>query len=469
MDLDAYRGAVAEARALQVWRSGKPAPMTALENPVLRRRVLTKALETRVVRRETSRRGLTPDLDVLNGLLMQAAQGQPPNLARAKSSASSVRAEELEAKLFGRYSELGPHIRRAALDIIDAGMLADQLLGQTPEAVFKAAWKAQNTTVMVDLVRIPRVPSSREIDVAVRQRQPAMKRYHETESKFFRKPARVFLRRMWLPWPKDATNEQKEALRTQINALRKQVESGTDFITLVQKHGALQDRRSGGKLTLKQKTRPDFYDLPADTLTPVEKNHMGLAFYRIEGKAPAVNRSFTDARVQREIAAALLRKADVLPEARRIAGEVTRLLRTDPDGEELVQLVKKHRLRRKNTPSFAQAQQRQVPTIGLAPALFTEIFSLTAKKPVSSTIHVRQDYVVARLLERKNADENAWPATREDYTARWKKRKRPRMVDEWLNAHLAGKPLWVDMKQVGAIAIDQLEEKKSDGTTPAQP
>ena len=75
MELPEFRQAIAEARALQEWRSGKAAPLTALENMMLRRRVLTRGLETRVVRAEARKRNLTPDIKVVNALLAQAAAG----------------------------------------------------------------------------------------------------------------------------------------------------------------------------------------------------------------------------------------------------------------------------------------------------------------------------------------------------------------------------------------------------------
>src|SRR5688500_7345867 len=52
------RTAVEEARVFQTWRTGEAPPVEALRNPMLRRRVLSKALETRVVRDEAAKRGL---------------------------------------------------------------------------------------------------------------------------------------------------------------------------------------------------------------------------------------------------------------------------------------------------------------------------------------------------------------------------------------------------------------------------
>ena len=56
------------------------------------------------------------------------------------------------------------------------------------------------------------------------------------------------------------------------------------------------------------KQRPDLHALPVGTITDVEAHPMGWVVYFIEGHGKKVERPLDDRRVQREIAAALLRK-----------------------------------------------------------------------------------------------------------------------------------------------------------------
>src|SRR5688500_1096393 len=72
-----FRTAVEEARVFQMWRTGESPPVEALRNAMLRRRVLSKALETRVVREEAARRGLAVPPEQLAQALEAFAAGKP--------------------------------------------------------------------------------------------------------------------------------------------------------------------------------------------------------------------------------------------------------------------------------------------------------------------------------------------------------------------------------------------------------
>jgi len=97
-----------------------------------------------------------------------------------------------------------------------------------------------------------------------------------------------------------------------------------------------------------------------------------------------------------------------------------------------------------------------MPTVGLAPALHAAAFDLTVAKPVTQVVHVRQDYLVARLVKRRDPDPTAWTKARAEFRARWRQREAPLMIDGWLSAHLKGAPLWVDMKRLRALSLKDL-------------
>ena len=155
-----------------------------------------------------------------------------------------------------------------------------------------------------------------------------------------------------------------------------------------------------------------------------------------------IGSSITEARVQ-----------DALPTARATVEAVAALLAREPEGAALAERVRADRLRRKTTRRFSQAGPALVPEVGVAPELFNALFGLRAVGAVSPIFTVRQDYVVARLVERTAPDPATWPAERAAFVARWRAAERSRVVDAWLSTRLQGAPLWIDQPAVERLAI----------------
>ncbi len=463
LDIAGFRVAVDEARVLEQWRRGAPPPLEALANPRLRRRLMTQALETRVVRREARRRGLAPDPARFGEMLRLAAAGHRLETPPSPEVLAAARAlTDVDRALVERFAAPVERVRRVGQDVIEAELLADALLAEVPEATLAEAWRKAGTRVVLDLVRVPRVPTSAEIDRAVAERQPAITAYYHANPRLFRSPERAFVRRLLVPVAADAPPAERAAARARAEALRAEaLAAGPEgFEALVRREAPPREARSGGRMTVSRDQLPAAYAVDPATLkqgpgplSPVEATAGGWHFWRLEARAPAVERPLDDPRVQREIAAELLRKDDALPAARKTAGRVRELLGRDPDGPALKALVEEARLQRHTTERFDAAGPPVVPVIGVAPELFEAAFALTAEAPLTPVARVRQHYVVGRLVSREAPDPADWPAARERFTAEWKARRRPRVIDEWLTRRLDGRPMWIDTPKLQGLTL----------------
>lgn len=457
LGLEGLREAIAETRILQQWHGGQRPPLDALSSPLVRRRVLTRALETRVVREEARKRGIVVPPDELGRALRAAAAGRRPDAAGAETAeaeaAEPLDLDLLDAQLAARYEAPAAQVRQVVTDVLVAGRFVEALLDDMDDAALQARWALEETRVRVDVVRISRVPTAREIDEVVRTRQPDIARYYRDHPRLFNTPERAVVKRIFV-----RSGDAPDGARARAEALRARVADGEDFEAVARAESEGPQARAGGHVGGVVRERlPEAFDTPVGELTPVREEPEGWAFYRVEGRTPAVTRPLDDQRVQREIGAALLREGDQLPHARRVAEQARALLRSAPDGDELTRLVATERLRRHLTEPFNAAGARLVPGLGLADELFPAIFALRPEAPVTAVFTVRQDYVVARLVERTEPDSARWPEARAAFRAQWRARERPHIVETWLNERLKGEPMWVDMDRLKALPADALD------------
>ncbi len=453
-----FVSAVSEARALRHWKTGRPAAIAALKNPKFRRKLLIRSLETRIVRREVERRKLPLDSEDLDRLLRQAMLGLPP-MSRATAAQIATLPkdpDEIDARLVARYGIAAIHLRRVAQDLSEHGSLARDLLAKTPEAKIRGSWEDAQTCIRVETYRVPRVPTSQEIERAVINRQRDIKVYFGENQRLFSRPARVFLRRFRALVPKSATANDTAEARAKVVQARLRVEGGEDLEALVRKEGAEQDRRSGGRYTAKKSQKPDLYDKEVGHITQIERTQFGWVFYQVEGSAPELKRVLSDSRVQREIGAALLRRDDHLPSASRTTSELIKKLRTERSKPPAASWLKAKRIRSAETKRFCRTNLQRVPTIGLAPEFARAVFGLTTENPVSTQLTVRQDYVVARLLERSTPTDAQWDKTKDAYTESWRSAKGPLIVKEWLNEYLKTVTLGLAIERLNTMTMAEL-------------
>lgn len=447
LDLAGLRTAIAEARVLQAWQ-GREAPIEALNSGELRQRLLTQALETRVVRLEVARRGLTLDAGTLERALVNAAAGQP---ASTPLSGPPPAAEVLDERLRARYGVEPEVVARVARDMLESARLSESLLDEATDADLQSAWLAAKTEAVLDVVLSPRVPTSQEIDRAVRAKADEIAAWYAAHETRFNQPERLRLSRIAV-----AAGPEAEVGRRTAEGLRARVAAGEDFATIARQESAdASSRRGGGLALIEAKSRPDLAALAPGVLSPVLREGEFWSFYRLEATLPATERPLASGPVQREIAATLLREADELPEALGLAQQAAALLMREPEGNSLPALVRVNRMKRFTTRPFAQAGSAVVPGLGLAPEVFAGAFTTPVGK-VAPRATVRQDYVVYRVVSREGPDAAQWPAARAAFVAEWRAANVRQAVDRWLSTRLKDEPLWVAFDRLAALPLAEL-------------
>lgn len=462
LDAEGFAEAIAEARALQVWRQGSAPPLAALEDPTVRRRLLIKALEDRVVRAEIARRGLRPER--LTEALHLAAVGHRLESASTPEQRTEARALDpaaLDARLEARFGVPAARVRQVVTDVLGAARFAEALLDDVDDATLRQAWLDANTRVVLDLIRVSRVPTTAEIDAAVRSRASEMAGFYQDNAVLFRAPERAFLTRVFVPVEPDASPAERAAAREKAEGLRARIVGGEPIEEVITAEAPPREVRRGGRLVVTRSQAPGAFEGEPGRLSAVEATAGGWHVYRVDRRAAAVERPLSDPRVQREIAASLLRRDDALPSAKETAARAAALLRTAPEGAELAEWVSARRARRSTTAPFSPVGAKVVPEIGLAPALHAAAFALTPANPVTPVLTVRQDYVVARLVSREAPDPATWPANKAAFVEAWRVGEQPRAIERWLDRRLDGQPTWIDMPKLSELSMAEL------GITPA--
>lgn len=436
-----FDAAVVEARILEQWRANRTPPLAALRSRDLRRQIAIKAMETRVVRLEAAKRGVQPDPDRLRAALTNAALGRPYNTPVATPL------DDLDARLVARYSAPAERVRQVAIDLLEAQSLSTALLDAVDDATHRARWLTESTTIALDLVQVPRVPTLWEIEATVKGRGDDIDIWYAVHRARYDRPARAQVRRGFAR----SDPAQPGAAKARVAQWRAALKAGTDPAAIFTQGDGPEATNEGRIGRVTRNRLPIAFELEAgDVSAPIAEDG-GWAIYLVEAKTPASLRPAHDSSVRREIAATLLREGDVLPHARQVAETVRRYLASNP--KRLASMMKTERLKRRTTPAFAQSRRTLVPGIGLAPDLVKAAFALQKPGQVTPIVRVRQNYVVARLIERQSPDPGTWTSARAAYIDAWKAKEQPHIIEDWLTTRLAKAQLWIDMPRIAAIDI----------------
>ena len=211
--------------------------------------------------------------------------------------------------------------------------------------------------------------------------------------------------------------------------------------------------------TLKKRGIPKGTELKEGAITPVRLARHGWTFYQIKRVYASYTRSIKEISVQREISAAILRAKDDLPEARRLAEDARRRLSTIAlSAEEALRAwTKGQRARFKQPHPFSNSLNQVIPQLGKAPELHDLLFTLR-EGSVTPVIKVRQNYVIARLIERKSR-EKTWAEARIKFMPNWRDEKNPKILDQWLSKALKDQPRWVSSSGLKSVDIDALRPR----------
>ena len=452
LDTAGFFDAIAEARVLEQWRANRVPPIEALRSADLRRRVVIKALETRVVRTEVDRRGLQPEPVAMTTALANAALGRPYS-APLKAAPPA----DLEARLAAKYISSVARVRSVAADLLGSRALAESLLDEVDDATHRARWLRESTLLTLDLLFVPRVPTSQEIEATTKLRPDDIDIWYAVHAARYTRPERARVRRLFAR-AADTSPAALKAARARIDAWAARLRDGDDLDTVMALGDGPEAERDGkiGRVTRAQNAAVFEVEVGQQTAPVREVETPGWTIYHLESILPALDRPSHDSALRREIAATLLREGDALPHAMQVAERTRNLLIARPDSTILKGWLKSNRIKSKQTKPFHRSERTLVPGVGLAPALVDAAFELRSPGAVTPIVRVRQDYVIARLVERTTPDLATWATAKTAYIEAWKQRTRATVVEDWLSSRLAGEPLWIDMPRIIAIDIPEV-------------
>jgi hypothetical protein len=461
-----------ESRALQIWRTGARPPESALSSLEVRLQLLETALDARLVEAECARRGLSPTTADLEPLLSLARAGVPPDAPKPATPPVPLYAGDAFA---ARYQVTEAVFARVARDVLAASRLRDALLAETTGDTLKQLWLDENTRVRLQVVQVGRVPSTREIDEAVRTRPMELRAWYDANPQLFITPTRRAVQRVIVD-PTGQDPAARAAARALVEKLHAAALAGTPFDALPKAPGV----RVTAVRHLARSQYPPAFDLALGQISEILEFRGGFAFARADAETPGSVRRLEDTSVAREVAAALLREFDELPQARGVAEEAARLLTVQPAAAVVEQLSVRYpsvRLRAVETPLFARSAGEIVPVVGLAPGLFRAAFELSDTRPVTPIVPVRQEYCVGRLVERQSARVEDWPAAEPGFAARWRSRESRNVLREWLirQRRAPGAERWVDRRRLAMLtpaawgARADLPEDPEPPRTPLRP
>ena len=459
LGLDEVREAVAEARALQHWRSGQRPPEEALKGGELRVRLVEQAMDRRLVRAEVERRGLEIPADEVDALLERAAQGLPPDAAPVAGSDPAT----LETRLAARYGEGVLYLREVAMDLVRNRVLTERLVAEVTDAELQRLWRSEETRVDASLVSVIRVPTGPEIDAFERTRADEIERYFQANADDYAAAARRRVRRVFFETDGQDPGVLAQ-LRTDAETTRRALEAGTDFDALTPSAGM----RVTPWRVLSRAQFPPAFDGPVHRLSEVVQSRKGFVVFRVEEEIAGEARTLADPRVRREIAAQLRGDQDDLPTAKATAARVARLLGATRTPEALTALLEEHRLELVKTGPFSQANGERVPRVGHAPALHAALFGAQAGQVVGP-FTVRQHYVVARVDRVDGPTSGAWARVGAEWSARWRARNARNRLEDWLLAQSRDTGRAVDREALLALPWEQLAVSAPGSSTTGAP
>ncbi len=428
LGLPELREAVAQARALQLWRTGQRPADEALKGGELRLRIAEQAIDRHLMRDEIERRGLALPAAEVEALLERAAQGAPPDVSAATTPLSQTDPATLEARLVERYADDALVLRDVATDLVRQRVLIEALLDDVTPAEREAQWRAEETRIVASLVSVLRVATSSEIDAWQRAHGPEIAAHYAANKEDFETATRRRVRRVFLETDSRDPSEV-ERLRAEAERLRALLASGVDFDALPVAPGV----RVTPWRVLSRKQFPPAFGVPLHSLSGVVPAAKGLVVFKVEEETQGQARPLEDPRVQREIAAQLRRDADDLPTAKRLALQAHAALRASSSAAALEAALSALDLKVVQTEAFSRANGRRVPRLGFAPELHDALFAAKSGQVVGP-LTVRQHLVVARVDSRTEPAPDAWAQQAAAWTTAWRARTARERLDTWLDA-----------------------------------
>jgi hypothetical protein len=442
-------------RAWLNWETSAPQPLSTLSNISALRRLLISALEREVIVAYVKSKHLDSGNSALNRVALRDwLMKVVPGAIRPNESGLD---DFIRGRLKMRADTDLTFFWKAAEDAYWVQQFKSELTEKLKIEDAEKEWRRQGTLMSVWLLQIPRVPTSSEITQAAKELRSELKNYYQAHLELFSQPLRLLVDPFWIRGGKS------EVQRLEISSIRQNLVNGEPLEVLHERHPQLV---KGSSRTLRGRSIPKHTEIKEGAITPVRLTRYGWTFYLIKRVYPKYVRSLAERSVEREVAAAVLRERDELPRARSLAHRARLRLIKGDSPDQLKKWARSNRIRISMPDPFFESTQKVVPTIGLSPELHQQILDLNVGE-VSDSVLVRQHYVVAKLLQRKERKEK-WDSVKDAFLKSWKVRRASQVLDEWLTKHLKNQPRWIKTKTLQQFRPEMLQFESSLDPTPSR-
>jgi peptidyl-prolyl cis-trans isomerase D len=432
-----------------------------IERMGLRRQVLDKLIDKKLLAREAARRGLEISDDELVAYIAKIFGQEdldPTSYRRAVEMNFQTSVTRFE-------QDLRDELRAEKLqDVITEGV-------SVSDAELKADYLRERDRAMVQVVRFDAKPDATEpkaaaVDALIKNEEKVLEARYQMDRFKFSTPEQRRAVQIVKKVARDASPSEVEKAKSALSELKAQIEGGADFASLAKRHSDdPQSRDKGGDMgfikrgMLGKDVEQAVFGLEVGTLTfePV-RSPLGLHLIRLEEIKPPATRELAE--VQRELAASILKeraaedgakkKADVLLAELSRGKDLAKLTLSEEESREIKDKAKLDKPVRLETPWIAKHEQ-MLPRIGPSPELHAEIFALTKEAPIAKRVHkVGRSYYVVVLKERETPDLAKFDSEKTELrqSAIWEKRSK--VLQDWLEHLRANATIELNPDVVGA-------------------
>jgi len=416
------REALGIAQLLALRRTGNPLLTEQLGDKSFRRSLMLDLVDRRLVREEAHRLGLQP-----------SAADRAEESARDPGDGSAAWRQLSTDRLLGR-------------------ALARHLLGPLDEPALRREWQRQQEKIEVRLVRVPRTPTSEEVDRFLAEHAERVEAYFQDRRREFRRPVRRLVRYLRLPIPAGASEEQRSEVQRQAEKLRGQVLSGEAELTeLVRRHSVHASRERDGLHGPVMRTElPAAFSVGIGQLSRVYTDLDGSYFVQVLEEEPPADRPLDDS-LRREVAA----RAVVAEHANRHAWELAEAVRWGLLGQQpLGPVLQRHGLHLESTGLFPRLEGGSLPTVGLVPEeLIDRLFAARPPVPPEPVQEVGADLLVLQLVRREEPDWQEFAAEAPRLPEKILARRAREVLTGWLAARPERKDVSIDYDALLAVTL----------------
>lgn len=419
------------------WEYHDPPPVESLEDTMVRRRAVIEAIERELLVNEAKKRKITITLEELKQWIYEQIPGE--NRPSQEGLEDLIRAR---LKLHANASL--DTFWQAAERIALVEKLRVDLTAEITEEEAHQEWLKRGRLIGLQMLLVPRVPTSDEITQATRTFQKEMRAYYDEHHALFSQVDRALVTPIFFSGGK---GEQE---RLQLLEVQRLLSEGQSLIDLKAQYPTLQTR---AKQSLSSRLMPKKTILEEGSVSKPRITRFGWTIYQIHKVYRGYTRSFEERSVQRECAAAILIENNQLSQAMKVAQRGRSLLSIG-DEVSVKSWAKANRAHLKiPAPFYANANQ-VIPMLGTAPALHDQLFSFQVGQ-VSEIIPIRQSYVIAKVISKQERTAT-WDSARVDFMRQWRVERSRKILNEWLTSHLEGQPRWVSSSRLKALNLQKL-------------